>query len=301
MKVWCNGKIIEEEAATISIFDRSYLYGEGVFETLKSYSGKAALADRHFKRLQSNCRRLQIPLELSQEKFEQTLNHLLKENQLKEAAVRITMSLVGATFGVGRPEKSQTNINIFCRPILIDPKLYETGVRVLPLNSLVNDSPAIAGIKSTSYLTKMIARAEADKAGAYEAILKNVEGFWVEGSRTNLFIVLDKTVITPPLRDGILPGITREVVLEILNEKKIPHREDHLTDLMLQNAEEIFLTGSTSEVMPVCEITGLWKKEPASKETALFLLQEYRKNVLKCNPFKKFPIPMGVKLAPYPL
>ncbi|MDP2600085.1 MAG: aminotransferase class IV [Deltaproteobacteria bacterium] len=275
MRVWCNGQLIDEEKATVSIFDRSYLYGEGLFETLRCYQGRPAFADRHYRRLKKNCERLQMPLSLSEKEFEKAFLEVLRANNIMEAAVRITISTVGASFGVGRPENPPVNISIFCRPVTIDLKNFQNGVKVWPSSILLNDSPATAGIKSTSYLIKMLARAEADQHGAYETLLKNYKGQWVEGSRTNFFIVLDKMVITSPLEDGILGGITREVVLEILKKEKIPHKEDHITDALLKNAEEIFLTGSTSEVMPVCELIGLCKKELRVNSFAARLRSEY--------------------------
>ncbi|OGQ04553.1 MAG: hypothetical protein A3F82_10895 [Deltaproteobacteria bacterium RIFCSPLOWO2_12_FULL_44_12] len=275
MKTWINGKLIDEREALIPMFDRAYLYGEGVFETLKSYSGKPAFVDRHYRRLTGNCKKLNIPLPLSEKEFEKALIDSLQANKLGDAAVRITVSTVGASFGLKRPDDASSNITIFCSPLTMDPKLFEAGVKVLPLTSFTNDSKDTAHIKSTSYIIKMMARAEAAKANVFESILKNDKGYWVEGSRTNFFLVLDKVVITSPLSDGLLPGITREVVLEILKEQKISHREDHVTDLMLKNAEEIFLTGSTAEVMPVCEIVGMCTKKVSSNSIAARLGKAY--------------------------
>lgn len=277
MKAWLNGKLIEENQASLSIFDRSYLYGEGVFETLRCYQGKPAFLARHLKRLKKNCEELSIPCSNSEREWSAIIGELLQANQLKEAVCRMTLSTEGATFGVDRPKNPKANLSIFCRPPTLDPNLFQVGVKVLAQTNLVNDSPKTAHIKSTSYLIKMLARAEAAKAQAYETLLKNTHGFWVEGSRTNLFIVLNKTVLTAPLEDGILDGITREVVLEILKGKNIPHREEHITDAMLKNSEEVFLTGSTSEVMPVNEVIWVWKKA-ISKEGLTFQLQsEYQK------------------------
>src|SRR3989338_4663298 len=276
MKVWCNGKLIDEEKATVSIFDRSYLYGEGLFETLRCYHGRPAFADRHYRRLKKNCERLKTPLPLSEEAFAGALLELLQASQMKEAVARITVSTVGASFGTGRPENSPTHISVFCRPVTIDLKNFQNGVKVWPSTLLVNDAQATAGIKSTSYLIKMMARAEADQHGAYETLLKNHKGHWVEGSRTNFFIVLKGEIITPPLADGLLGGITREVVIEIIKKEKLPFREAHITDALLQNAEEIFLTGSTTEVMPVCEIMGMGQKEVVASSTAQHLLAAYR-------------------------
>lgn len=279
---WINGRLVDESQATISIFDRSYLYGEGVFETLRCYQAKPAFLAQHYQRLQKNCQHLQIPFNLSEQDFSHAIDQLLTKNKIAEAVVRVTVSLVGASFGVGRPPNAKTNITLFARPVELNPKLFETGVKAFCSQTLINDSAGVADIKATSYLTKMLARAEAARASAYETLLKNVQDNWAEGSRTNLFIVLDKTVITPPLTEGILNGITRQVVLEILTEKKIPHREAPITDLMLENAQEIFLTGSTSEVMPVREITGTpqgIKEIKREHRMAPSLLAAYRKKI----------------------
>lgn len=275
MKSWLNGKQIDETEATISIFDRSYLYGEGVFETLRCYQGRPAFLARHLRRLQKNCQKLEIPFDYSEEELLTAVDQLLQANQLQEAVCRMTLSTVGATFSVDRPKNPKINLSIFCRPVTLDAKLFDTGVKVLALTSFVNDSPATANIKSTSYLTKMLARAEASKAGVYETLLRNNCGFWVEGNRTNFFIVSGGVVLTAPISDGLLSGITREVILEILQEEKIPHREDHITDNMLKEAEEIFLTGSTSEVMPVCEVAGIWQRPVRSNSFAKKLRQFY--------------------------
>lgn len=281
MKAWINGQLVDEEKATLSIFDRSYLYGEGIFETLRCYGGRPAFFDRHYQRLLKNCGRLEIAFSHSESELLTACHKLLEVNQIKEGVLRFTVSTVGAAFGVDRPKNPPLNVTLFCKPISLDPKFFETGVRLLPLTNLVNDSREIAGIKSTSYLTKMLARALASKEKAYESLLKNFSGDWAEGSRTNFFIVLDRAVITPPLRDGILNGITREVALEILKEKKIPHREDHVTDTLLKNADEIFLTGSTSEVMPVNEVIGIWKKETSKDSLTRTVQTEYQKRLIQ--------------------
>ena len=279
MKVWINGQLVEEKEARIPLFDRAYLYGEGVFETLKTYAGKPAFVERHYFRLRSNCEKLNIPLPLSEKEFAKGLMAVINANGLSEAAIRITVSTVGASFGLQCPGNTPSNITIFASPITINPKFFETGVKVELLTSFINDPVATAGIKSTSYITKMLARTQAAKDGVYETILRNEKGYWVEGNRTNFFIVSGGEVTTAPLSDGLLPGITREMVLEILKEKKIPHKEDHITTLMIQNAKEIFLTGSTSEVMPVCEVLGVWKKEVIPTSLSRQLRKEYLKEI----------------------
>lgn len=261
MKIWLNGKIVDETAATVSVFDRSYLHGEGAFETLRCYDGRPLFLPEHFQRLLSTAQTLRLTLPLTVEDLRSAIGDLLRANDLKEAIVRFTFSAVGTLFGVDRPKNLPTNLSLYAVPIQIDPQLYEVGVRVVPIYEFTNDPPRIAGMKSTSYLTKMIARLKASDAGAYEALLKNREGYWVEGSRTNLFIVKTGSLLTPPLSDGLLPGITRQKVLEVAAQEKIPVQECHISSDDLEIADEIFLTGSGTEIMPVREVTGLCIKK----------------------------------------
>lgn len=276
MKVWINSEIIEESKATVSLFDRSYLYGEGVFEALMCYQGRPIFFSQHYARLQNSCRAIFLKFPWSEKELEKICHAILLANQVKTAVLRLTFSYIGDSFGVDRPKNPKSDLTIFCRPLNISPEYFEKGVKVLPLDDLHNDDVPTASIKSTSYLIKMLARARASQAKAYESILKNRAGFWVEGSRTNLFIVIDNTVMTAPLSDGLLPGVTRDVVIQIIHEEKIPFREDHISDVLLKNAKEVFLTGSTSEVMPVNEMIGLnkWAIDPSG--ITLKLQKKYR-------------------------
>src|SRR3989344_5570034 len=205
MLVYLNGQFVEESQAKISIFDLSYLRGIGVFETLRDYEGHLAFAARHYQRLARNAKTMGIPLPFSETDWKNFLAALLGKNRATNVAVRVTVSPT---------EKGPTNVSAFCQPITLDPNLFQRGATVLTLENFLNDPAPQAGIKSTSYSTKMQARDKAKTANAYETLLQNNEGHWVEGSKTNLFIVKQGTVITPPLHEGLLPGITREVVLE---------------------------------------------------------------------------------------
>lgn len=260
MKIWLNGKIVDETKATVSVFDRSYLHGEGAFETLRCYGGQPAFLAEHFERLRSTAQTLRLALPLTLEDLRGAIGDLLRANNLEEAIVRFTLSAVGTLFGVDRPKNLPTNFSLYAVLIPIDPRLYETGVRVVPIHEFTNDPPRIAGMKSTSYLTKMIARLKAGDMKAYEALLKNREGYWVEGSRTNFFLVKQGGLETAPLSDGLLPGITRQNVLDIAAAEKIPVQERHITTADLETADEIFLSGSGTEIMPVREVIGITRK-----------------------------------------
>ena len=262
---YLNGRFVNLDSAQVSIFDSSYLYGEGVFETLRVYNGKPAFADRHYSRLRRNAEILGLSIAITSDSWPTILEELLIRNSTKDAAIRATFS--------------RENISIFCKPVDINPALYSKGASLLLVDDLHNDSGTIAGIKSTNYLTQRLARACAERAGACEALLRNGQGHWVEGSKTNFFIIRNEKIITPPLDEGLLPGITREVLLEILKEKKILFEEKIILDIDLQQASEIFLTGTLTEVMSVSTLSGRIDRTLPVGPTSKKLLRAYRSRI----------------------
>lgn len=259
--VYINGRFVSAQNARIPVWDRSYLYGEGVFETLRVYDGKAAFVSLHYHRLRHCCAQLQIELPLDEQAFTRMLQQLVQKNKFKEAVVRITVSAVGAAFGMDRPPKMEPLITAFCQKFKGKPaEWYEQGAPLIVAKSVIADQVCISVIKSTNYLTKMLARKEAAAAQAADALLTDGQGHFLEGSATNLFMVKKGTLITPPIADGVLPGITRNVVLAVAETLDIPWDESAITERMLKDADEIFITGSTSEVLPIREIRGLCKK-----------------------------------------
>ncbi len=275
MKCFLNGQLVDEAQARVSIFDRSYLYGEGVFETLRSYDGHVAFLDRHYNRLKKNCEALCIPLQVDVKTLGEWFEKTLRANDLKEASVRLTLSSQGASTGLAKPKSMPVNLSIFCSPITIDLHLYQTGVETAITTSVINDEPKIAGIKSTNYLTKMRARDEAVATGVYEGLLTNSAGYIIEGSRTNLFLVQQGILLTAPFSDGLLPGVTREVVLELAAELGIALRETHITKELLQTADELFLTGTTTEIMGIHTVRGVTKKSKTPGPVTQSLHQAY--------------------------
>lgn len=260
-KISINGKLVPEQNAVISVFDRSYLYGEGVFETMRAYGGRPAFCDMHYHRLSANCEKLKIDLPLDEYAFEHAVIKTLNANKLKEAYVRVTVSPVGASIGFARPSKMKTNVVIFAKPFKERPKeIYEKGAVITVVKSVYADDPDVAEIKSTNYLTKMLARMEIVEKKADEGLFLNREGFVLEGAAANIFVAKDGVLYTPPLFDGCLPGITRWVTMGLAEEMNIRCRESSLRLPDLKKVDEIFMTGSTSEITPVREVVGITKK-----------------------------------------
>lgn len=279
-KIYINGKLVPEDSASISVFDRSYLYGEGVFETMRAYNGRPAFCDMHYHRLKANCEKLEIELPVDEYAFEHDVVKVVNANKLKDAFIRVTVSPVGLSAGLARPLKMATNFLIFARPFKGRPdETYKTGAKIIIVESVFADDPGVAEIKSTNYLTKMIARREVVSKKADEGIFQSRDGFLLEGTATNLFAVKKGRVFTPPLGDGCLPGITRWVVIGLAEELDIPCKETSLDKADLKGVDEIFLTGSTSEILPVREIVGVTKKTPVPGPITARLMKAYKRLV----------------------
>jgi branched-chain amino acid aminotransferase len=279
-KIYINGKIVSEASATISVFDRSYLYGEGAFETMRAYKGRPAFCDMHYHRLKNNCEKLKIELPLDEYAFEHAVVKTINVNKLKDAYVRVTVSPVGMSMGISRPPKLSTNLVIIARPFKGRPEsTYADGATLVMVESVYADDPEMAEIKSTNYLTKMLARMEVSEKKADEGIFVNRKGLILEATAANLFIVKNECLITPPLVDGCLPGITRWVVMGLAENLHVPVEEASLRPQDLKDADEIFITGSTSEVLPVREVRGITRKKETPGAITMRLMRAYKELV----------------------
>lgn len=257
-KVYINGRLVPAGHATISVFDRGYLYGEGVFESLRVRHGVPLFAELHRARLRDNCHRLGIPCAISSTQWRTMLMRLIRAHGAINTALRVTVS-VGSTAAVSpAAHERATNVVAFLRPPIQRPRrVYQQGARVILIRSVVADAPEIATVKSTNYLSKLLARHEVARARADEGLLCTARGEVVEGTFTNLFAVRRGVLSTPPVASGLLPGITRRLVQLCAQCLQIPQRETRLTVTDLRRADELFLTGSTSAVLPIRMVQGV--------------------------------------------
>lgn len=281
-KVSINGRMLPARAALISVYDRSYLYGEGVFETLRAYGGRVAFVPEHFQRLKANCARVAIALPFDVAGFARALQRTLDANHRRNAMLRVTLSPVGRSPNLRRPADCRTNVVILTRPLPPrNPRRDRRGADLILVRSVVAEAPAIATIKSTSYLTRMLARLEVQRANADEGLLATARGNIVEGTATNLFLVRRQHLYTPPISDGALPGVTRHVVLRLAQQLGIRCHETHITTQHLRRADELFLTGSSTELLPIRHIRGLTTKHTIPGHITQQLMSAYRRVVLQ--------------------
>jgi branched-chain amino acid aminotransferase len=256
-----NGRIFDQEHAVISVFDHGFLYGEGVYETLRTYNGQPFLFDRHMKRLRTSAGMLALAVPLSDEEIDRRFRETARAAGLGDGPDREAYLRILVTRGVGEltydpaacPEPS---IVVIAKPLVNPPtEVFERGVRVA-LVPIVRNHPGSVNplIKSNNLLNNALAMQEAFRRGAFEGIMRNYRGELAECTQSNLFIVKHGAALTPPIDAGLLPGITRAFLFEVGAEIGITVREQVLRDDDLFGADECFLTSTTREVVPIVQV-----------------------------------------------
>jgi branched-subunit amino acid aminotransferase/4-amino-4-deoxychorismate lyase len=248
--LYLNGKIVSDDEAKISVHDRSYLYGEGLFESFRSYNGIALFLTEHLKRLEWSATFLNVsfPMELD---FAKICDDLLKKNNLKDARFKIVLSQATPPAADAIGENTSSNIVIFCTPLETGPATYKLKV----IKNCINDALPLSAMKTTNYLVKIVARFEAKDSGFDDGILLNAKGLVTEASTGNLFWVDDKGILnTVAEAHGLLRGITKQELFKLIKDKKLTLRENQITPAELSNSREVFMTNSIVGIKPVTQI-----------------------------------------------
>lgn len=253
--VFLNGRFIKNKDAKISVFNRGFLYGEGVFETMRSYDGIIFKLDEHMDRLFNSAKLVYLNIPYNKKKLKECVELTLKKNALKDAYVRVAVWRKEEGFGLDfKSEKS--DLLVLARPLKsFNKKIYENGINALALKDIrKNEKSALSGIKSFNYLDNILARKKAMAQGADDAIFLNSSGFISEATSSNIFIVKKGILVTSPGNSGILCGIARKVVLDIAKQYSIDAQERNFKIKELLRADEAFLTNSLMEVVPLVKI-----------------------------------------------
>lgn len=253
-----NGRIAGERDAAISVFDHGFLYGEGVYETMRTYNGRPFLYDRHMRRLRRSAAMIVLDVPFTDEELAERIRQTTDAASLNgaEAYIRVLV-----TRGVGEltydPRATPTPSVVIIVKANVDPPAdaYEKGVRVC-LSPILRNHPGSVNpmIKSNNLLNNALAMQDALRRGGSEAVMRNYRGELTECTQSNLFIVKNGTALTPPVDAGLLPGITREFVFEIGRDAGISVREQVLHDTDLLAADECFLTSTTKEIVPIVQV-----------------------------------------------
>jgi branched-chain amino acid aminotransferase len=264
--VYVNGRICGEQEATISVFDHGFLFGEGVYEVVRTYHREPFLMDRHFRRLRTSARMIALDLPMDDGALEQAVRDTVaawvagpgRGNAGPELYIRMLLTRGVGDMTYNPAAAPAPSLVIIVKPLTPPPAaIYEAGVKV-SLVSVVRNHPGSVNplIKSNCLLNNALAMQEALRHGAFEAILRNYRGELAECSQSNVFVIKDGTILTPRLNAGLLAGITREFILEVADEAGVPARHAVLRDDDLFGADEAFLTSTTREVVPIVDVDG---------------------------------------------
>src|SRR5690349_1902296 len=258
MKIYIDGKYLDEQSAKISVFDHGLLYGDGIFEGIRAYHGRVFKLKEHIDRLFYSAKALLLEIPLTHQEVMDAVVETCRQNKLRDGYIRLVVTRGAGTLGLNPNRCKNPSVIIIADKIqLYPPELYKRGMDIVTVPTTRNLHSALnPAIKSLNYLNNILAKIEANNSGCEEAIMLNAEGFVSECTGDNLFIVKEGQLQTPPLSAGALYGITRKVVMEIAADSGLKVAEPNLTRHDLFNADECFLTGSGAEVVPIVKIDG---------------------------------------------
>ena len=256
MKIFLNGKIVPKEEATVSVFDHGLLYGDGVFEGIRFYNGRVFRLDDHIDRLYRSARAILLDIPLDRDAMSLAVLETIRANGMTDGYVRLVVTRGEGSLGLSPRSCPQPTVFIIAAGITLYPgEMYENGLKLVTCATRRIAHGALSPmVKSLNYLNNIMAKIEAEQAGAGEGLMLNEQGLVAECTGDNIFIVNDGRIVTPPITAGALAGVTRSVVFELARDAGIDIREKDMTRYDIYTADECFLTGTAAEIIPVVEL-----------------------------------------------
>lgn len=258
LQIYINGSLFAKEDAKVSVYDHGLLYGDGVFEGIRAYHGKVFRLTEHVDRLFDSARAIMLEIPITREQMAHDIEKTVSVNGLHDAYIRVVVTRGAGALGLDIRKTSNPQVIIIADSIqLYPPELYSKGLEIVSVSTIRNHPNAVnPRIKSLNYLNNILAKIEGQLAGCPEALMMNHKGEVSECTGDNIFIVKNEHVMTPPLDAGILEGITRNAVLELSREARYRTSEMTLSRLDVYTADEVFLTGTAAELIPVVKVDG---------------------------------------------
>lgn len=258
MRIYLDGKFFEKEKAVISVFDHGLLYGDGVFEGIRSYNCLVFRLKEHMDRLYRSADAIELKIPMTKAKAIEETIKTLRENKLKDAYIRFVVTRGVGDLGLDPRKCPKATVFIIADKIKLYPeKFYKKGLKIITAKTRRNYPKALDGrIKSLNYLNNILAKIDAIKAGTEEAIMLTHDGYVAECTGDNIFIVKNGSLVTPPSDIGALEGITRDSVIGIAKKMKMDFNERMLKMEDVYASDEVFLTGTAAEIIPVVNIDG---------------------------------------------
>ncbi len=274
MKIFLNNQLVDSEEAKISVFDHGLLYGDGIFEGIRIYDGCIFKLEEHLVRLEQSAKALMLDIPMDQKALTSAIADTCRANDLKDGYIRMIVTRGIGNLGLSIKNCKHPQLIIIADKIQLYPQeYYEKGLRIVTVPTRRNNPAALPPtIKSLNYLNNILAKIEAQNLGYEEAIMLNDQGFVSECTGDNIFIIKGGILYTPKISAGSLKGITREVVLNIAQKLNFKVSEADLTRYDTWVADEMFLTGTAAEIIPIVEVDGrtIGNGNPG-KNTACFL------------------------------
>jgi branched-chain amino acid aminotransferase len=257
-KVYISGKLYDKSDAKVSVFDHGLLYGDGVFEGIRSYSGRVFRLKAHVDRLYESAQAIHLQIPMSREEMARAIRETLALNNLSDAYIRVVVTRGAGSLGLDPRKTTDPQVIIITDHISLYPEeLYEHGLKIITAGTTRNHPNAVnPRIKSLNYLNNILGKIEATQAGCLEALMLNPQGEVAECTGDNIFVVQRGQIHTPPIDAGILEGITRSAVIELARAAGYAVIERTMHRLDVYKAEECFLTGTAAELIPVVECDG---------------------------------------------
>ena len=255
-KIYINGKLVDEQDAKISVYDHGLLYGDGVFEGIRSYAGTVFRLREHLDRLWNSAKAIRLQIPIGKTEMGKAIEDTLAANGIEDGYVRAVVTRGRGDLGLDPDLCKRPQVIIIAAHIELYPEeMYEKGLEIITASTVRNHPAALnPQIKSLNYLNNILAKIEGKQAGCVEALMLNHKGEVAECTADNIFLVRDGVVLTPPSSAGALEGVTRGAVIELARQAGIEVREVALTKHDVYIADECFLTGTGAEVVPVVKV-----------------------------------------------
>jgi len=256
LKVYINGQLYDKDDARISVYDHGLLYGDGVFEGIRSYGGKVFRLEQHLDRLWNSAKAIWLEIPMTKAQMAQAIRDTLQINGIQDGYIRVVVTRGVGTLGLDPNRCSNPQVIIITDHISLYPEeYYRDGLSIITVSTVRNHPAALSPrIKSLNYLNNILAKIEGLQAGCIEALMLNHKGEVAECTGDNIFIVRGGRLMTPPNEAGILEGITRDAVIGLAREAGLEVHEVPLTKHDVYIADECFLTGTAAEIVPVVKV-----------------------------------------------
>ena len=258
MKIYLDGKYVDEADAKVSVFDHGLLYGDGVFEGIRLYNGNIFRLEEHLERLEYSAKAIMLQMPLNRKELSEVTCETCRQNGLKDGYIRLVVTRGVGDLGLAPWLCAKPSIFVIASKISLYPQEhYDNGLAIVTVPTRrINPAALPATVKSLNYLNNILGKIEAKQFGALEAIMLNDQGYVAECTADNIFIVHKGAIITPAASQGALKGVTRGTIFDIAQELGLPLREADMTRDEVWVADECFLTGSGAEVIPVTKLDG---------------------------------------------